>query len=233
MKILAIETSSQFTYLALCAFKDSLNRTPDKDSPTNGAWITEKFTRMQTDKKKDNWLELAIHDFCDTFALRDLDGYATGYGPGSFTGLRINFTYLKTLAILWGKFFLTFSTSRFYHSLYCKPDEALIVQLNSSLFYACDPDLPPELTETENSILSLDEWVNHYSGKPGKKIRLWRQLQSGNQPHSLTEINPEITNDAESINVNLPSPEHILKNKQELMTSLPFYGHGLNLHRKL
>ncbi|MDH4262767.1 MAG: hypothetical protein OEV78_06975 [Spirochaetia bacterium] len=229
MRILTVDTSTQYTFLALCDF--------------NQKWNINKLLCVKTDRRKDNWLELLIHEFCDSFPLNNLDGFAAGYGPGSFTGLRINFTYLKTLAILWDKLFLTFSTSRFFHSLFCKIDEALLVQTNRTLYFSCDPDQD----DKADNIRSLAEWTNHYSQLKDnllktenalvthKKIKIWNQYPQleNSKEKTAPEFDPQSMVTQDIVAIDMPDPDFILKNKKELMNSMPFYGHDLVASRKL
>jgi tRNA A37 threonylcarbamoyladenosine modification protein TsaB len=244
MRILAVDASTQYTFLVLCTYDDK--------------WTTENLKVEKTDRENDNWLETLIQTFCRDscggLQLQDLDGFAAGYGPGSFTGLRINFTYLKTLAILWDKIFLTFSTSRFYHSLFCQADEALLVQANRSLYFSCDPDQSDKV----DNIRSLPEWTNHYSPSKDatslqhddssqdlltgpKRVLLWNQYPSTPNAQNISgvsvsefpEIDPRHAAPSASIVVEMPTPEYILNNKQEFMNAMPFYGHDVIFNRKL
>jgi hypothetical protein len=77
-----------------------------------------------------------------------------------------------------------------------------------------------------------------------KKIRLWNQypqtlnaLNAPNVENSLPlefeEIDPSTAGKFENITVEMPNPDYILKNKKELMNSMPFYGHDVVINRKL
>jgi len=236
MKILAVDTSTQYTFLAICVYQ---NR-----------WSVEKIFCEKISREKDNWLELHIRNFCGNDEWNKIDGFASGRGPGSFTSLRINFTYLKTLAILQDKLFLTFSTSGFYRSLFCKSNEILLVQVNRNLYFACDPELP----EKPENIRSLAEWTQYYlQGNPiikkGNKnmpdnsgtttltssnILLWNQypILDGEMMAEFSEIDPQFLCPMENIVLEMPSPEYIIKNKKELMNSAPFYGQDVIINRK-
>jgi len=228
MRILAVDASTQYTFLVLCVYDEK--------------WGVERLTSGKIDREHDNWLELLVREFClETcgIELKDLDGFAAGYGPGSFTSLRINFTYLKTLAILLDKIFLTFSTSRFYHSMFCRAGEALLVQANRNLYFSCDPDQPDKV----DNIRPLSEWSRHYAQntpQEGKKILLWNQYPPNpNAPDTpvaaleYPEIDPGQIAPSASVIVELPQPDSILKNKQEFMNAMPFYGHDVIINRKL
>lgn len=84
MKILGIDTS---TKTLCCGLSDG-----KKDYEYNVDYAT----------KLSKWLVPALHRILDTAKLspKDIDVYACGIGPGSFTGLRIGMACVKGLA--WG-----------------------------------------------------------------------------------------------------------------------------------
>jgi len=84
MKILGVDTSSKFLTLALLS---------------NNEVIAE--INLDAYRRLSSLLVPSIKDILrkSDIALEDLDGFAIGTGPGSFTGLRVGITTIKALAL--------------------------------------------------------------------------------------------------------------------------------------
>ncbi|MDH4200859.1 MAG: hypothetical protein OEV66_10835 [Spirochaetia bacterium] len=213
MKILAVDTSSPDIFLAVCEYSDR--------------WESSKTSFSPVARDKDNWIELCILEFMGDSALNDFDGFAAGSGPGSFTSLRISFTYLKTLAILWEKIFLTFSSSLFYHKYFCEPDEILLIRQNRSMLCAFDP----ETKIPSNKAQSLEDWMREIPQNRHGKLRIWNPYSeipdNGLQLVSSKKItNPPVIPD-------FPQPDFMKSHRKELLQELPLYGHDIITHRKI
>lgn len=83
MKLLAIETSSSLFSVALCDGDRLVGSLESKEPASRSDFLTEG---IQQALRPAGW------------RLQDLDGFAVSIGPGSFTGLRIGVTAVKTLA---------------------------------------------------------------------------------------------------------------------------------------
>lgn len=83
MKILGVDTSTNILSVAIVEDKDiiaNLSRTLEKGHSSGLVPMIEEIL------KKSN------------ISLKQIDGFAVGIGPGSFTGLRVGVTTMKTLA---------------------------------------------------------------------------------------------------------------------------------------
>lgn len=88
MYLLAIDTSTNFAALAVATPEGALRvATPDAEQ-RHGRRLVPTIASLLREAG---------------LALSDLDGFAVGLGPGSYTGLRIGLTAVKTLAYVTGK----------------------------------------------------------------------------------------------------------------------------------
>lgn len=87
MKILAVNTSG---FSAAIAFSSD-------EPPSNATWLCQD---LEKDQKAAQYLVPAIHSLLasQNTEIGEIDLFAVASGPGSFTGLRIGMTTLKTLA---------------------------------------------------------------------------------------------------------------------------------------
>ena len=101
MKILGIDTSTKFLCLGIYGNANPVKNTTcaDKHSKiSNGAKIYEY--NLETGKRLSSLLAITIKRVLDTLNWRvnEIDYFACGLGPGSFTGIRIGLATIKGLA---------------------------------------------------------------------------------------------------------------------------------------
>jgi tRNA A37 threonylcarbamoyladenosine modification protein TsaB len=214
MNILALDTSTPFTILAHCFYTDK--------------WQVKSIQIEKMDKENDNWLETLVNKFTKNFPLEKFDGFAAGCGPGSFTGLRIGFTYFKALAVLWDKIFFSIFTADLFNSVFLQTREILLLQLNANLYATCDSNF----NDRGEIFQSLEYWLDFYSTKLDNLV-FWNFYNSQNPfPESLKTLDPGKNNPVDDLTIELPRPEYLTKNKISLRGNLPQYGLNVNLKRK-
>jgi len=124
MKLLAIDTSTDYLSLAVMDGSDALSRIhrsePRSHSSLLMPMIDEVLSRAKT-------------------ALRDLDGFCLSIGPGSFTGLRIGVAAIKGLAVITKKPIVTVPTldavaenAKEFHGIICA-----VLDARKGKVYAC------------------------------------------------------------------------------------------------
>lgn len=86
--LLAIDTSTNFAALAIATSEGAIRVASPDAEQRHGRQLVPTIASLLREAG---------------LALTDLDGFAVGLGPGSYTGLRIGVTALKTLAYVSGK----------------------------------------------------------------------------------------------------------------------------------
>lgn len=89
MRVLAADTSTNCGSVAIVDFDPSIN---------SGILLAESLvTKRETHNRR---LMVKIDELLKElgFSIKDIDAFAVGVGPGSFTGLRIGITTFKTIA---------------------------------------------------------------------------------------------------------------------------------------
>ena len=83
--------------------------------------------------------------------MDEINYIALGKGPGSFTSLRISHSMMRTLGMLCGTEFLTFSSMEFWHNAFSlQLNDIFLFRLNQNLYYGYIP-------QEEPSFLALDQ----------------------------------------------------------------------------
>lgn len=147
-QMLLIDTSTPLLFLA------SAQRN------TTGHWHTKEFCLYHQSREQDIWLKQAVESFIKNYFPQTPPLIAVGKGPGSFTSLRIGFTFVSVLTLLWQIPKMTFSSYRLLkrvlsHELAQKQNSVFLVRANRYLFFG----------EHQNKIIawSATEWQQHYS----------------------------------------------------------------------
>ncbi|MDD5561942.1 MAG: tRNA (adenosine(37)-N6)-threonylcarbamoyltransferase complex dimerization subunit type 1 TsaB [Candidatus Omnitrophica bacterium] len=153
MKILGIDTSTNFLCLGLYADGKSYEYS------------------LETGRSLSVLLVPAIQRVISAAGLKiaDIDYFACGLGPGSFTGMRIGLATIKGLSIVRNKPVVGISTLDILAEN-APPGDGLIVpaiDARRGLIYCCYYKRSQGLLKrkSEYLLLSLDEFVKRFSGK--------------------------------------------------------------------
>lgn len=219
MKILAIDTSTEYVFLAAFEYQ--------------GQWLSHKNAFVKPLRDKDNWLEQLSMDFLSVSdetrsKFHFFDGFALGGGPGSFTGLRIGFTYFKTISLLSEKLFFTFSSAKLYHLLFCRPEELLFLPLNRELYHVYDPfaEVEPEGAQNLMDCLKLIPESRH------SQLSIWgRSLEESVDHPKFRQLSPHEIRSSGPLSMDFPEPDFLMANKSKLLKTLPAYGHNVIINR--
>jgi len=248
IEVLILDTATPWLYLNQFTFnkendKNAINQFVKSYSSRNQ--IFEKI-----DREKDDWLAEIFHNF-----TKDLDRKADilfiGEGPGSFTSLRISFSFLKTLAMLRKTPIYTFSSIDFYEknlidfSSFSKNQEFyLLIRANKNLFYGKKILEKGKQNKGDIEILAqnFDDWIYTFSHDikyKNKQIFIWnsswmsRKDITGckenelNWPKEFIIINkPEIN--SKSCDYFLEHPKLLSNDLSSWKTIFPKYGHEIN-----
>jgi len=143
LRILALDTTSEFGSIALSEGAHLINQVP-LHSPEGFAHIV--FGEIQTLLERHN------------LTLRDLDGFASASGPGSFTGVRIGLTAVKGLAEATGRRVIAVSNLRALASFGTRPLRAPLLDARRGEIYGAvyDACLRPVQDEV---VMPLTKWL--------------------------------------------------------------------------
>lgn len=231
MRILAIDNSTQLLFLELL--------TASGDAQT---WESKKRAWIPIDediRSNDKWLQLQVDSFFEgdeknggAFGESSLEAFALGSGPGSFTGLRILFSYFKTLALLWEKPIVGFSSFQFWRRAlrgsFPSQDHILLFQFNRNLFLLDD-----------NRSMTKKETLAYFRENALKSGVIWPPPANPKQreeflkeaPPNLTFAEDPTDNDTQ-IGELLPAPSTLSNHIDGWKHVLPSYGPAIQFKEK-
>jgi len=224
MNVLAIDTATNALYIS------------HHEADSSGArCITQSI--ITVDRKDDRWMRSATGEFLQKTGTKfaDYSTFAIGGGPGSFTGLRIGFAFIKTIAQLLARPVVTFSSAELWESGFINEDEngsgkgkncEFLFQINKTLYSSTkSPQGGPK---------TLEQW---FTAAPGLVKNL--TIFNGLYPIEFPETNGSNSNQNIKIenkhpkSVNLPKSIDWEKygsteNYFSMVTrATPDYGHDL------
>lgn len=161
MNIVVLDASTPFFFSALAKTDDAgrlslLNGNISKVSPERDDWTFKSFETLFKD--------------ANSFSAHEINAFYMGNGPGSFTGLRSLFAFMRTLSMLDKIPLITFHSLAFWHSILAhKSDDLLLTRVNRNLFYLYDPETPDthsmvnttsalEIPGNREILCRLDSW---------------------------------------------------------------------------
>ncbi len=149
MKILAAETSSPQGSLALIDSKNLIDEVSWSKSNSHSEIITEKCIELL---KRNNT------------KITDIDCFATGIGPGSFTGIRVAMNFAKTCAFAQHKKLFSKNTFELYSAPLANEYDQIRVVIFAfrNLVYSCAYEVKDGVlieTESPNS-LEVDQFLS-------------------------------------------------------------------------
>lgn len=218
MKVIAIDNSTDTLYMELFEAQGEKYRS-----------LKQKIFRPE--RGRDDWLVRALDDFYDIDNLQEeKDAFALGEGPGSFTGLRILFSYIKTLAQIKRIPVITFSSLKLWQSAVCReyPQEGFLFQANRNLFHLIPPENQSPDWETllkAQTPSPWKHWINLFRENPATRARLWPPAVLPNLPGNITIENKSHFKPV----CPLPKPEKITSTQEN---PLPRYGHNVIFKKK-
>ena len=212
-KVLIVDTSTTWAYLGYA-------ETEKKEI------VNFRQNLFQPEKEKTDWLSASLTEFLAPLKLTDIDKIVIGKGPGSFTGLRISFSYFRTAAMLLDIPISTFASGVLWHLAICSNKETLLTQLNKNLYTAYDP-----LNKIQG-IKQPGEWIDFFKNNPKEKGIIWdtaylNQKTSLNWPENCT-----VYNNKPGQNKIMPAFDFIFQEAGNWEEALPEYGHTMKLTKK-
>lgn len=203
MNRLIVDTSTSHTFLQFI-----------KRGKTNHMELTKASL------ERDDWFAKLVDEYFE----EDLDSVAIGRGPGSFTGLRISFAYIKIRCLLQNIPLFTFSSGRFWHSFFELPENAwLCIRMNKNMYYAFNS--LGDFKAVESSALSNSQLPDFFDFN---EVYLWETsgrktfpaLAGGHNTsrnlHTIEKLN----------NPRFQFPNEILE-PADSESALPDYGHEI------
>lgn len=209
MILLTMDTSSRYCYASI------------SESGKN----IKSFLR-EIPKERDDWVSVFFNELlCGQNA--SVDALALGSGPGSFTGLRLSFSYFKTWSLLKGLPLYIVSSAYLWRGILEIPDNGILLnQVNKNMYYAFGADC-------KMIALSADEL---FFGE-NKKIKP-ENIYFNNQEFSKASSGEKIKKlwPAAHI-VQVPketsfAPKESFLVISDFQNAVPEYGHALNIKKK-
>ncbi|RME92216.1 MAG: hypothetical protein D6767_03690 [Candidatus Hydrogenedentota bacterium] len=103
---------------------------------------TENYLYKEIPRQNDAWLfQMMREAISSENYLNNITEIYLGKGPGSFTGLRVSFTFAKTLACLKEIAIYTFPSLQSWHQAYELKEKTMLWQMNRSMIYGYVPHL--------------------------------------------------------------------------------------------
>lgn len=205
MRILAVDSSTPFLYTAIY----------DK----NGTELKLSEQKIEPiSLKRDDWLSRAVAGF----DFNRLDAIALGCGPGSFTGLRVSFSYMRTRAMLEKLPVYLFSSLHLWYNGFSEDEnDLLLTRINRRMYYGFSPRQP--------GFLHGDTafWQRHITGNLYRRVMLWPETwrrHISEESTGLEDVNnfrPVSVPAAISTLPPLKEPE----DERRSWDAEPFYGH--------
>lgn len=204
-------------------------------------------------REKDNWMHSSYKTLTEsTVEAAAFDHMILGRGPGSFTGLRVSFAYLKTIAMLNDIPVSTVNSMQLWHTLLCEDRHSLLlVRTNRVLYYGGFY----ENNSFRTSAHTLEEWAAFCRDKNITRIDLWHEAwresvrkaskRKKNQNQTWAETAPEAFFKEAMVMLTTPAEADLdrltgsafLKTLATQSTHWsaiePDYGHSLSFERKL
>ncbi|MCS6985390.1 MAG: hypothetical protein NZM25_09745 [Leptospiraceae bacterium] len=188
-----------------------------------GRWELKEKVAFLIPEDRDDWFYKATVDLLNKYGTKP-DILAIGKGPGSFTGLKVGFAFMRTWALLSNTPLFPLSSLWFWYHVFCAQEkEPLLVRTNRSLY----------LGQQQDRYLGakpLAEW-----GKEFSKAFVFGSAWRG---HSRFPIDYKDFPNFEEVHLTieklipppLPSLHEILDNKEKYHWSLalPHYGFELS-----
>ncbi|MDH5721475.1 MAG: tRNA (adenosine(37)-N6)-threonylcarbamoyltransferase complex dimerization subunit type 1 TsaB [Spirochaetia bacterium] len=144
-EILAFDTSSRWFYVSLLREESKSLKVVDL--------TTDKIPR-----ESDDWLHDIIQEKLALFINDKPDVLAVGQGPGSFTGLRIAYTYARVLGMLWEIPVISFSSIQLWKSAFnVQENDVFIIPANKNLFYVLFPEHKLQTLTKEELKMTLNQ----------------------------------------------------------------------------
>ena len=175
--ILFVDTSTAFAYIAYLQLKE------DRFFKYNDILFSlrEKrkvFSTLQDEIKirGDAWLYGLLNKIIPERSFHEIDLIALGRGPGFFTSLRIGHSMLRTLGMLRGVEFLSFSSMEFWHNVFSLEwKDIFLFRLNRNLYYGYIAQEEPSFRA-----LTQQEWLDLLKEKnrtakinEKRKLNIW------------------------------------------------------------
>ncbi|MES0491304.1 MAG: hypothetical protein ABUK01_15020 [Leptospirales bacterium] len=214
--IVLADTSTQY----LCLTKAKIGRDGFSDAST---------TMTIPDKQITDWFSNEFMNFIQPEGKSKIGALAIGKGPGSFTGLRISFSYLRTFAMFSKVPLISFSSGRLWQKSLCRKNELLLTRLNKDLYSGYLPGVHFK------AAMSVDNWQEYLKVNPELKAAIWdKAMHTRNHTSSHTVwpdqtrmvSEPEVPNE---LPLSFKEMEHA--NTATVFDALPDYGHDIILNK--
>ena len=175
--ILFVDTSTAFAYIAYLELKKGHFFKP-REILFSSRDHKKIFSTLRCELgiRGDAWLYGLLNKIAPERGLKEIDLIALGRGPGFFTALRIGHSMLRTLGMLHGIKFLSFSSMQFWHKVFSLEwNDIFLFRLNRNLYYGYIPQGKPSF-----EALTQEEWLAFLREKnktakinEKKKLNVW------------------------------------------------------------
>ena len=117
-------------------------------------------------KNNDAWLSIAVNKALAQASMNHAEQILLGAGPGSFTALRIAFSYVKARAWLQKSRISTFSSVDFWQSFFDEDEQVFLLKANRNLYYAHNEAATPAawVEKLANEAKKITIFENNYPG---------------------------------------------------------------------
>lgn len=189
----------------------------------NESWQEVDQRKIYIPQDRDDWLYIEVKNFVKN--QNEIHVLALGEGPGSFTGLRVSFSFFRIWALLKDlPIVLVKSLSFWERILVEKSQTPLLIRANRNIFFG---KKEPKSTLESKPLPTWHQELN--------SALVFAEAWRGNKSFPIFWENfpkfQEVTlNDKKIHPPNLPAYEEILKNRERYhwKNALPFYGLPLN-----
>jgi len=218
IKAIIVDTSTPWLYLAL-AIKNK------------NKWSLENYNLIKTPENNDAWLSDYFSEFLKIHNIKVPDLVFLGKGPGSFTGLRISFSYFRTYCMLMGLGLCLFSSIEFWHRSFSDPlNDIFLVKNNRTTYYG-------HFLSINKKLKFIAEKLNFWQKKAiklKKRIILWPSIYVINEDYSINDNFKILTIDEADVSkVNLLPLDNLTNQEINWQAALPHYGHELTFNKNL
>ncbi len=126
ISLIAADTSTPFLSLTLLV----------AGSKQATQWQLAEQILVPIPTDRDDWFHTAVNNLLNRQHHNQLAALAIGRGPGAFTGLRISFSYFRTLAALQDIPLVPFSSLEYWRACFPIDDkQPFLTRINRNLFY--------------------------------------------------------------------------------------------------
>lgn len=184
---------------------------------------------IRPSRRQVNWLDYHWRNFLRQQNINQVNEIYLGQGPGSFTSLRISFSYIRTLSLVERIKTFTFSSIKFWRDFFYADAELFLQKANRNLYYG--------ITKT-NEIFAktVNDWHIYTERQNITTTHVWpNAIQPEEElPFKFntikTDINENLRLDSNFI-LNL-CQKHFTDEETALADLLPNYVHDLTYHKK-